>query len=313
MRTVRLCLCLCLLLPLDAGAQRVYKLKKWGIPPAHYSGITSLGGDLYAVVSDKGAHTGFHLWQIVLSREGGEVLEVRDRGFLGDEALTDRDEEGIAFCPERNSLFLCGEGDERILEYRPDGSLTGEELHLPESVGRDRIQPNRGLEALCYDGVRKVFWTSTESPLREDEPGLLRLLCFDTDLQPLRQCNYRLDAPQTDKRGRDYYHGLVALAALPDGRLLCLEREALIARHYLGSRCWCKLFAFDPQSGEKTLLDRWRTRFDLGRHNFADYEGMCLGPTTEDGRRTLLLVNDAQGGYGRGSIRLRDYLRVLVF
>lgn len=306
-------LAFCLLFPLYASSQKVTKLKKWNVPSGHYSGITALEENLYAVVSDKSEHTGFHLWYILLSPDKGKVEKVQYKGFYGDEALSARDEEGIAYCPELNTIFLSGEADQRILEYRMDGSLTGKELHVPTLFGKDKIQANRGFEALCYDKDRKVFWTSTESPLKEDKPRQLRLQCFSIDLQPAAQYNYYLDTPQVKRKGKDYYHGLVALAALPDGKLLCLEREANITPRYLGSKCWCKLFSWDPQSGRKTLLDSWKTRFALGRRNFADYEGMCLGPQLSDGRQTLLLVNDSQGGYGRGAIRLRDYLRVFVF
>lgn len=300
-------------LSLSVSSQKVSKLKRWGIPPGHYSGITALGENLYAVASDKGAYTGFHLWQILLSSDKGKVTDVQYKGFLGDEALGSRDEEGIAFCPERNSVFLSGEGDQRILEYRKDGSLTGQELQIPVAMGKDRIQANRGFEALCYDTERKTFWTSTESALKEDKPRRLRLQSFSIDLQPTDQYDYYLDTPQVKKKGRDYYHGLVALATLPNGNLLCLEREANITHRYLGSKCWCKLFLFNIQTGHKTLIDSWKTRFAMGRRNFADYEGMCLGPQLEDGRHTLFLVNDSQGGYGRGPIRLRDYLRVFIF
>lgn len=309
-RTRRFCgFVLCFLLFFSASSQKVYKLKKWSIPPGHYSGIVAIGDDMYAVVSDKGILSGFHLWQIRII--DGKILDVQEKGFFSDGRLPSRDDEGIAFCPDRNSIFLSGEGDQRILEYELDGSLTGQELLVPETFGKDKIQTNRGFEALCYDSEKQAFWTTTESPLKEDEPLHLRLLCFGIDLQPHSQCDYLLDAPQTKKRGRDYCHGLVALAALPDGQLLCLEREAYIAPRYMGSKCWCKLFVFNPQTGHKTLLDGWKTRFALGRRNFANYEGMCLGPLQTDGSRALFLVNDSQGGFGRGNIRLRDYLKVI--
>ena len=45
---------------------------------------------------------------------------------------------------------------------------------------------------------------------------------------------------------------------------------------------------------------------------FANYEGMCLGRPLPDGRQTLLLVNDSQGGYRKGPFRLKDYIKVIV-
>ena len=39
---------------------------------------------------------------------------------------------------------------------------------------------------------------------------------------------------------------------------------------------------------------------------------MCLGPTLLDGRPTVLLLSDSQGGYGKVFWHLRDRLRIIV-
>ncbi len=288
-----------------------YRLSRWGIPKANYSGITHLGGHRYAVVSDEEPMAGFYVWTLRMDSVSGKVLEVANEGFRGIPRTPDRDTEGIAFCPQRNSIFVSGETDQRILEHRPDGTLTGAKLRIPPQFAADKILHNRGFEALTYDARSRLFWTCTESPLPTDEALHLRMLCFSADLNPAGEYPYRLDTPRARNAGRDYYHGVVALAPLGDGRLLVLEREARIAKHYSGSRCWCKLFVYSPAEGRKRLLESWDTRMNLWNTRFSNYEGMCLGPTLADGTRTLLLLADSQAGAGRGPWRLKDRLMVL--
>ena len=288
------------------------KLHKYAIPSGDYSGITPLGGDRYAVVSDARQQAGFHVWHLLLDDETGKLLSAHDEGFRGCDFPIDRDAEGIAYCPQRGSVFISGEEDQRILEHRLDGSLTGSELAIPSALCRDSIRANRGFEALCYDSLRQVFWTVTESPLPSDAEGQLRLTSFGLDLAPRSIIFYTLHPQQVTSPGRDHYHGVVALVAEPEGTLLVLEREARIAPNFSGSRCWCRLFRFSPQSGQQTLLHEWSTRFTPFNTRFANYEGMCFGPTLRDGRRTLLLVSDAQGGYGKAFWHLRDRLKVII-
>ena len=289
-----------------------YKCRKWHIPAANYSGITPLGDGCYAVVSDQEEQAGFYLWNIHVDLSSGQLLEMESLGWKGTPYPIDRDAEGIAWCEPRQSFFVSGEADQRILEHRLDGSLTGYELQVPSSMDIHHIQTNRGFEALTYDPFTRLFWTVTESPLRGDEPLRLRMQSFSLSLQPEHEYPYRLDAPQSVPTGRDYYHGVVALAPLGNGRLLVLAREARIARRYAGSRCWCKLFLFDPSTGSKRLLHVCSSRFTLFNTRVANYEGMCLGPTLLDGRPTVLLLSDSQGGYGKVFWHLRDRLRIIV-
>ena len=48
------------------------------------------------------------------------------------------------------------------------------------------------------------------------------------------------------------------------------------------------------QAVDKTLVYEWKTKMNLTARSFANYEGMCLGPTLTDGSRTLLLCADSQ-------------------
>lgn len=300
-----------MLFMLQPAVAKRYRLSRWDIPKANYSGITPLGGQKYAVVSDEQPEAGFYVWTLRMDSVSGKITDVRDDGFYGLAWPFDRDAEGIAFCPQRNTLFVSGEEDQRILEHRLDGTLTGEEIRVPQYAGKAFIQYNRGFEALGYDPREHLFWTVTESPLKADEALHLRMMSFGLDLKLVSEYTYSLDPPQARNQGRDHYHGVVAVTPFPGGGLLVLEREARIARAYNGSRCWCKLFLYNPLSGQKKLLERWSTRFHLFNTRFSNYEGMCLGPVLTDGTQTLLLLADSQGGSGVGPWRLRDRLKVI--
>lgn len=113
----------------SASAQTALELKqqslaKWNIGAAQYSGITALGGNRYALVSDKEPTDGFFIFRIDQSAITGDVTNVYMEGFYGNrspkvdaQGISIRDCEGIAYVPQSNTLFISGEGDQRILEY----------------------------------------------------------------------------------------------------------------------------------------------------------------------------------------------------
>lgn len=334
------------------SAQQAVELKqvslgKWSVGAANYSGITALGNGNYAVVSDKEPQDGFFLFHIAQNAMTGAVEGVRLEGFKGNpnprldsKGISARDTEGIAYYPAAKTLFISGEGDQAIWEYDLEGRPTGRQMRVPGIMAADKIVPNYGFEALAYDAHSHCFWTVTESTLPADgaaagpkHPGaqnLLRLQSFDEDLQPLAQYAYRMDRGIREDFGQTYVFGVPAVTALPDGRLLVLEREANISRGYLSSWVRCKLFEVNPVEAyridsstelktldgnrfmTKKLLADFTTRLTPFNLSFANYEGMCLGQTLADGRRTLLLISDSQAGAGVGPVRLRDYLKVLI-
>ncbi|MCM1107581.1 MAG: esterase-like activity of phytase family protein [Clostridium sp.] len=325
--------------------QRQQRLSRWNIPPADYSGIAMLDSGGYALISDK--HNGYFPLRITFTSDGKRVADV-ERGELiawngmsvsDTAAVALRDCEGIAWQPFSRTLYISGENDQRVVEYNRKGQATGRELHVPSSMNRDAIYGNYGFEALTYDSCAHRFWLTTESCLRADgKPAspdnrmrnLLRLQSFDDDGRPDRQYAYEMELPTARRRGRHYAYGVSALAALPDGRLLVMEREVHISARYVGSWVRINLFVTDPRrsallsvsdmSAEearrhvlpKRKIASFRTRLTPVSYRWANYEGMCLGPRLPDGRQTLLLVSDSQSGAGKGRIRLRDYLKILI-
>lgn len=332
-------------------------LAQWKIPAGNYSGITPLETAVraadgtvscrYAVVSDKGSSDGFFVWRIVQDGLDGHVVEVVNEGFRANKvsATSGRDCEGVVFVPRSGTLFISGEGDGRVLEYDLKGQRTGRELEVP-AVFRTAVG-NQGLEALAYGGKKPLFWLTSETMLKADKEtmlkadkatdggtagtmNLLRIVSFGADLKAERQWAYQMDPAAVRTPGSIYAFGVPELCALPDGRLLVLEREANVTSAYVGSTVSCRLYSVSPKKsrrlrsdrplselGEraflrKKLVDSWTTSLSLAGINWANYEGMCLGATLSDGRRTLILVSDSQGGYGKAGFNLADFVKVIV-
>lgn len=336
-----------LLLPTFLHAQPLPQrsMAWWGIKPAHYSGITPLGNDRYAIVSDKEPIDGFHVMRITQDPTTGKVIDIAYEGFKSRFAESEsakspqRDAEGIAYFPEAQTVFISGEADQRILEYDLNGKLTGRELNVPAEFATDKIYGNLGFEALAYCATTHHFWTITESPLRADgipsnpnQPTAqnhLRLQSFGDNLQPVAQYAYRMDLAKAAKPGRSYAFGVPSLCALPDGRLLVLERELRVSPSYFSSHVECKIFMINPLESHqidsntnleqldsnhfiiKKLVANFKTQLTPVQFNFANYEGMCLGIRLNDGTQTVLLINDSQAGQGNDIVTLKDYIKVI--
>ncbi len=298
--------------------QRAFPQK---VPPGNYSGITWLGGDRYAVVDDKSLTAGFHLMTIRTDSLTGKLLEVRADSFLTN-GHPNRDEEGICYVPQSNTVFVSGEADGNIIEYDMHGQLTGRRLTIPEVYRSARS--NGGFEALTYNTVTHSFWTCNEHTLKADGdkpslqnrvPDRLRLQRFSDDLQPAEQYWYLTDTIAVAKQQGRVVTGVSGLAALDDGRLIVLERELYFPPKQVGSTAEVRLYVVRParqHSGEvleKQLLTRFRSRINLTARSFANYEGICVGPRLADGRQLLVLVCDSQNRY-KGF--LQDWFRTIV-
>ena len=313
------------LAPLTMVAQQAIGLKQRAFPKTvsagNYSGITWLGGSRYAVANDKSPTAGFYLMTIDIDSITGELLSVREDTFLTS-GQPNRDEEGICYVPQNQAIFVSGEKDQEILEYNLQGQLTGRKLNIPEVFKTS--YSNGGFEALTYQVQTHRFWTTTEHTLKADgeKPSIerkiknrLRLQSFGDDLQPKEQYWYETDSTNIRKKKGRSILGVSGLAALDDGRIVVLERELYFPKKQIGSYSLVKLYLIDPsqcQPGEilqKTLLITFKTKVNLLRRNFANFEGICLGPKLTDGRQLLILVCDSQNHY-RGI--LKDWYKTII-
>ena len=292
------------------------------VPAGNYSGIAWLGGSRYAIVNDKSNTAGFHLMTIETDSITGDILSVKADTFLTS-GLPNRDEEGVCYVPQTNTLFVSGEADGQVMEYDLQGQLTGRRLDVPAIF--NTAYSNGSLEALTYQPETHRFWTTSEYTLQADgeKPSLsnrrrnrLRLQSFGDDLQPKEQYWYESDSTEVKKQHGRSILGVSGLAALDDGRIVVLERELFIPKKKIGSFAHIKLYIVHPshhQPGKKkkkTLLTEFRTKINLTERSFANYEGICVGPKLPDGRQLLILVCDSQN-QRRGM--LKDWFKSIVF
>ncbi|HSP98999.1 MAG TPA: esterase-like activity of phytase family protein [Candidatus Dormibacteraeota bacterium] len=268
-----------------------------GLPGAReLSGLSWAGGDRYASVSDKDGR--LYWLRIAIDPAAARITGAIVEGSLP--LANSSDLEGVALAPDGKSVAVSDEVGPAVREYRlPDGQL---ERTAPLPPVFASLRYNLGLEALTRDQSGQ-FWTGNEEALKVDGPTstaeqgtLVRLLRLDGDLRPTGQWAYRTDPVAGAQMLSDHGTGLSELAALPDGRLLALERsfgsEGLRIRIYEveidGATEVSKLPALadaEVVPAPKQLL--WQ-RTSL-RDNF---EGMAIGPPLADGSRSLVLVSD---------------------
>ena len=323
------------------------------VAAGNYSGIAHLHDDIYAVVSDKSDSALYFNFRIQVNPKTGEPEQVENLGFTErtDGTLNDGkpwlglekgvDHEAIVKVSD-STLVIASEGYCRLKEYPflPISADTAK-VGYPQNLWESRwpssdFYPNYNFESLAFDSVHQYLWTIPESTLRKDgqpatpQNGLanqLRLMRLDwgKNSRYMTTYAYQMDQPSTHKKADIYVMGVSELCALPDGRLLVLEREAFIPKIKIGAFCKCKLYQINPLNSEefsmkenfssdtpflkKRLLTEWKTGLSLSKRSFANYEGMCLGPKLEDGSQVVILLSDSQDQYAGV---LKDWFKTIV-
>lgn len=272
------------------------------LPPGNFSGICKISEGRFAVVDDKIAEDGFYVFRIGIDAEKGRITSVENEGYRSS-GLPNRDMEGICFCPSTQTLFISGEVDNEVYEYKLDGQRTGRRLAMPEVF--KTAKANCGLEALTYDCHRNLFFTTTEQPLPGD--SLLRIQTFGDDLLPREQYLYRPD--HADGKVRNpFLWGVSAMCVMEDGRLLVMERQLKVPRMKIGAKAVTRIYEVEITNSleqnsrpevilEKRLVKEITTRLTLTGRRFANCEGIC-----EALPGLLLIVADSQNRY-RGVLR----------
>lgn len=229
------------------------------VPAGNYSGISRINDSLYVVVDDKSITDGFHFLHLDIDKESGYIKSAR-MDTLVTNGRPNRDFEGIVYVPKTNTVFISGEADQNILEYNLDGTLTGRSLEIPEVF--KEASGNLGFESLAYNPHSHLFWTTTESTLKEDGEqasstnkvcNLLRFQSFDEKMRPEKHYMYLMDSPTAYRLSALFAHGVSDITALDDGRLIVLEREFFVPISLLGSYVNCKLFLVDPSAQNDNL------------------------------------------------------------
>ena len=277
-------------------AQKPQRFHK-ALPAGNYSGITALGNNRYAVVSDKSETEGFFILHIETDSVKGCITSLENEGFQSS-GLPNRDVEGICYRPTTNTVFISGEKDNEVYEYTLDGKRTGQRLEMPDIF--KMAGHNYGLESLTYDRKRHLFYTTSERVLKGD--SLLRIQSFSDNLKPGFCYYYKPDEPISKK----HFYGVSELCALEDGRLLVLERQIHVPKLKLGASTIIRIYETTPTDKpilEKRLVKEFRTRLSLTSRKFANYEGLC-----EIQGNRLLLIADSQNRY-KGF--LRDWFLII--
>jgi hypothetical protein len=277
------------------------------IASGQYSGITHVKDDVYALVHDKSKGGGIHLFNIPID-ESGVIGTIQAKEVPGNASKEGgKDNEDIVYVPSSGTLFVSAESDQSVREYTVEGEPTGRFLEVPEDL--KAIQSNAGFEALAYDAERDFFWAATEKSLKEEglHNSIIRLQRF-SGLEPDARYLYMMGQPLATKdqvsSSSAYVHGLSAMTALEDGRLIMLEREVYvpggsIIDKALGAFTLSTLYIVDPLNDKGGILEKkLLTRVVTSALNLANYEGICLGPKLSDGRQALLLIADSQNGQG---------------
>ena len=262
------------------------------VPAGNYSGIVRLGGNRYALVSDKADQGGYFIFNIDID-DKGNIPSVKNRGFRQLEA-TNLDEEAIAYDKENHNIYIGKEETSEIARYNIlDGTKNGSTV---VTDFRDYGYSNRTIESLTYDKRRMSVFTINEGPLKGDNGLMLRLMEYTPNLNLKKQYTYILDMPLDDSPTNDDSHafGVAELLSLGDGTLLVLEREFKVAGMKIGSWVMNKIFRITPGNPDKTFVTGWRTVLGASDSGLANYEGMCLGPTLPDGRQVIILCADSQ-------------------
>ena len=289
------------------------------IESGEYSGITWLSGDNYAVVDNDQKGGGILHFFIPIDKTG-HVGQVSMRPAAGTVVSTEknRDGEGIAYVSSLGTLYVASERHQEIREYDLAGRDTGKSLHVPKDLAVNAITPNRGFEALTYNGTTNLIWTMTEAPLAKDTflPRILRLQSFTTDGKPADRYLYQTGQPEKSaEKTSAYVFGVPCMAAMDDGRILVLEREVYVPKGNLLEKIQnaftrTDLYIVDPVHDTAGILRKSLVcSFRTGALDLANFEGMCLGPTLPDGRRCLVLIADSQRGAGGLT---QEYVKVIL-
>lgn len=284
-------------------------IAKWGAHPPesnNLSGLVRVEGDHYALVSDKGGNL---LW--------GEIKVDAKTGAVASALVLPKcahlpgcfDVEGCAVSPDRRTLVVSDETDSGLTEFPLDFGASGDLVQMAKATQLLKgFRNNLSLESLAAADDGSGYWTMNEDALEDDGPrasavagGWLRLLKVDLKLRPVRQWAYLSDPMPGTLPIPGAINGVSDILALPDGRLVVLERGFGVQ----GFRI--RLYLVDPAAaavdvtGEahlhqaqkvaplpKELLFEW--------HGWANFEGIAFGPGLAGGARSVLLVADDGDG-----------------
>ncbi len=285
------------------------------------SGITWAGGDLYYAVDDNDNK----LYPITLkiNRDTGSLASGTNGMSIGTGVVMSgsKDMEGCAFDPASGKVWISQETNALIREYDP---ATGKLLRsAPVPAVQKQYVGNYSLETLTISGDGRTMWTCNEEALKVDGElatnsvgSVVRLTRFTRESvydnwTPNGEWAYETQ-PIGSVKDNHTRSGVSGLCALPDGTLLVLERRCynpegwfpdfnirIYQVNFSGATDVSGLASLKGATyvkTTKTLLWQYTHTEDM-----PNYEGMCLGPSLNDGSCMIVLVSDG-GSYAEEGV-----------
>lgn len=223
----------------------------------------------------------------------------------GGLSLSDsRDFEDIAYRGAAlDSVYLCEEGSPEVREYRLGNGAFVRVLSRPAIFANRRA--NFGFESLSLNRSRSTLWTANEEALTSDGAAStptagtwVRLLKYDatqTPPVPVAQFAY-LTQPIHGSVISGARSGVSQIVALPNGRLLVLERSFAFGATFFQTRIYevdvsdaTDVFSLGTLTGTTYTPATKRLLYSGDQTNL---EGLCLGPKLPDGAYVLLGIVD---------------------
>jgi hypothetical protein len=273
------------------------------------SGLTWTGGDAFYAVAD---HPNLLVpVTLKIDHSTGCIL----LGEIGTPVPIEApvsDFESVTYVAATKTFYISAEMGNAVISYR-----LGDVPRL-QPVPRifSEARKNLSLESITWNDTSARFWIANEEALIPDGPvsgtvgTLVRLQQFDAKFRPVAQYAWRTEP--AGFRFRDSGNGVSDLCLLPDGRLIVLERGfalgglrvRLFLADFKGATDTTKLPALadaDFVPAQKTLLFEEAT-------GFINFEGLALGPTLDDGSRSLILIADSNGGTTHAFLPLKVHI-----
>lgn len=285
------------------------------------SGITYAGGDLYYAVDDNDKK----LYPITLkiNRDTGSLASSTNGMDIGTGVVMSggNDMEGCAFDPASGKVWISQEASALIREFDP---ATGDLLRsAPVPAVQKQYAGNYSLEALTISGDGMTMWTANEEALKVDGNlatnsvgSVVRLTRFTRESvydnwTPNGEWAY-VTEPIGSVKDEHTRSGVSGLCALPDGTLLVLERRCYNPEGFFPD-FQVRIYQVDFTGADdvssiaslKTATYKKVSKTRLWEYHHGsdmpNYEGMCLGPSLNDGSCVIVLVSDG-GSYAEEGV-----------
>jgi len=273
---------------------------------AGLSGIVHLGDGRFAAVMDNSSRV------VLLDVEVNDNGSIASAAIVGGLTLSQsRDHEGICLGTSCDGSFLISDetaGPPAIPSVHEYDRATGQLLRTiePPEVFRQAVA-NFGFEALTRSPAGGVVWTANEEALAVDGPlsspsngTLVRLLRWRISGQAVEPASQHIYLTEPMHAGpiNGGRSGVVSMVALPDGRLLAVERS-LAASFLSPFRCRIYVVSFGGATEASGLTDgligaEFTTvgKTLLWSGNVTNMEGLSLGRPLPGGSWSLIGIVD---------------------